>query len=560
MLIRVGAHKFDWEAGLDPFLEGQPPFESFNSLGLRYQDEVVGWIITKRAAPGIIRYDRLFVQQQFRKTARAVALLAESIRRQWEYEGHLPGRGGVWRTNAGNAPMARFIKRRLGPYLTSMTETRSDSTDLRVSASVRIPDFFVEPCIRTVLRNFRHTCDDDLARQISLIRDSFAFHAAPDDGARRRSRCLQVSGTFLPQERLTPPERNSSEMLLHAAADIGQRLRQAAIPTASGCLNWVFPEETVAGDGAIYRFQPCDSFLYQGYSGIALFLAALSRIWPESGYAEDARAALLPLEAWLQEPYCPSGIGIGAAHGLGSIVYALTRISEWLDASDLLAQAGQIAEFITRKRIQSDKRFDLFDGAAGAIVGLLALHAMADEPGVLDRAIMCGDWLLTRRVETESGLRAWSTIRAKPVAGLSHGIAGIAYALLRLHQATGQKTFLQAAEEGMAFERTFFSAEHGNWRAFDSSAEEPDLWTTYCHGAPGIGLARLGGLPALDTPEIRDEIEIAMRAACCGNFGRIEALFTCWSACCWAAPFNWRCRFCRKCWWMWASASAICIS
>jgi lantibiotic modifying enzyme len=416
-------------------------------------------------------------------------------------------------------------------------ETRSDSTDLQVSASVRIPDFFVEPCIRTVRRNFRQAGDDDLARQTSLIRDSFAFHAAPDDEARRRSGCLRVSGTFLPQERLTLPERNSSEMLLHAAADIGKSLRRVAIPTASGCLNWVFPEETVAGDGTIYRFQPCDSFLYQGYSGIALFLAALSRIRPESGYAGDARAALLPLEAWLQEPYCPSGIGIGAAHGLGSIVYALTRVAEWLDAADLLTQAGQMAEFITPGRIQSDTRLDLFDGAAGAIVGLLTLHAITDEPDVLDRAILCGDWLLARRVETECGLRAWNTIRATPVAGLSHGVAGIAYALLRLHQATGQKRFLQAAEEGMAFERTFFSAEHGNWRAFDSSEEEPDFWTTYCHGAPGIGLARLGGLPALDTPEIRDEISIAMCAAaeypiedmdfpCCGNFGRIEALFT----------------------------------
>jgi GNAT superfamily N-acetyltransferase len=120
-----------WEVGLDPFSEGGPPYESFNSLGLRYQGDVVGWIITERAAPGIIRYDRLFVQKKFRKTARGVALLAESIRRQWEHEGHLPGRGGVWRTNAGNAPMACFIKRRLGPYLTSMTETYQAVKNLR---------------------------------------------------------------------------------------------------------------------------------------------------------------------------------------------------------------------------------------------------------------------------------------------------------------------------------------------------------------------------------------------------------------------------------------------
>jgi hypothetical protein len=59
--------------------------------------------------------------------------------------------------------------------------------------------------------------------------------------------------------------------------------------------------------------------------------------------------------------------------------------------------------------------------------------------------------------------------------------------------------------------------------------------TSWCHGAPGIGLARLGSLAILDTPEIREEIAIALNTTlqfglqnidhpCCGNCGRMEVL------------------------------------
>lgn len=118
------AEKQLWEPGLDPFII-EKTTEPMNSLGLRYRDEIVGWMITRRVEPAILCYDCLFVKKEFRKTARGIAMLAESIRRQWNHEGHLPYRGGVWRSNLDNPSMIRFVKRRLGPYLTSMTETRS---------------------------------------------------------------------------------------------------------------------------------------------------------------------------------------------------------------------------------------------------------------------------------------------------------------------------------------------------------------------------------------------------------------------------------------------------
>jgi lantibiotic modifying enzyme len=59
--------------------------------------------------------------------------------------------------------------------------------------------------------------------------------------------------------------------------------------------------------------------------------------------------------------------------------------------------------------------------------------------------------------------------------------------------------------------------------------------TAWCHGAVGIGLARLAGLPTLDTPQVRHDLTVALHTTqhagltsvdclCCGNFGRIELL------------------------------------
>jgi len=46
----------------------------------------------------------------------------------------------------------------------------------------------------------------------------------------------------------------------------------------------------------------------------------------------------------------------------------------------------------------------------------------------------------------------------------------------------------------------------------------------WCHGAPGIGLARVAGLPWLDDAAVRHEIDLAVRATLAGGFGENHCL------------------------------------
>ncbi|MES9939416.1 MAG: hypothetical protein ABW104_12900 [Candidatus Thiodiazotropha sp. 6PLUC2] len=68
---------------LTPFQQ-ESSIEWSNSLGLRFYDEVVGWLITHRVAEDVIQYTSLFVAQEHRTLATGILLIIESVRRHQE--------------------------------------------------------------------------------------------------------------------------------------------------------------------------------------------------------------------------------------------------------------------------------------------------------------------------------------------------------------------------------------------------------------------------------------------------------------------------------------------
>jgi lantibiotic modifying enzyme len=219
------------------------------------------------------------------------------------------------------------------------------------------------------------------------------------------------------------------------------------------------------------------------------------------------------------------------------MIYTFVKVSQLL-SEDMLPEAQALAHWITPERIAADTQLDIISGAAGAILGLLSLHEATGNVTVLEKAIACGQHILAHRVSHAGAPKAWQTLGAKPLTGFSHGAAGIAYALLRLHEATRERQYLEAALAGMEYERSVFSASHANWPDFRRAGqtEQPVFLSQWCHGAAGIGLARLGSLGMVNTPDMEREIAIALDTTqrdvlqavdhvCCGNLGRVEVLF-----------------------------------
>ncbi|MGB5340124.1 MAG: GNAT family N-acetyltransferase, partial [Gammaproteobacteria bacterium] len=101
---------------LTPFQE-EDRIEFLNSLGLRHQGEVVGWMITHRTAADTIQYTSLFVRQDLQPLGRALALLAEAIKRQMASD--VPR--GICQVRTQSERMARYMQRRFLPF--DITET-----------------------------------------------------------------------------------------------------------------------------------------------------------------------------------------------------------------------------------------------------------------------------------------------------------------------------------------------------------------------------------------------------------------------------------------------------
>ncbi|MBK4729457.1 GNAT family N-acetyltransferase [Oxynema sp. CENA135] len=104
---------------LTPF-SNDPRLESINSLGLRYQREVIGWTITHRIASDTIRYSTMFVERPFQKFGRGFALLTESVRRQ--IDSGIPYATAAVATE--NIGMLRCIERYFKPYGDLISESR----------------------------------------------------------------------------------------------------------------------------------------------------------------------------------------------------------------------------------------------------------------------------------------------------------------------------------------------------------------------------------------------------------------------------------------------------
>ena len=348
-----------------------------------------------------------------------------------------------------------------------------------------IPQYFKQPSYQQVLEQLQSLDETDLARQVAIIQGSFSARVA--QATNEETQPWQGEST----------EILSAEELIVEAKAIANELESRAIQDSDGSLNWI-------GMGFVpeaerYQLQLLDDSLYDGRCGVALFLAALYQVTGDPRYSDLSLRVLQSLRQRLKTLDLESQrrfarlTGLGGATGLGSIIYALVKIGQFLGDETLLTEARVLADSIAPEMIAADQQLDIISGAAGTILGLLSLYQVTHEVSILETAIACGQHLLDQQVRVNGAPKAWRTFNERPLTGFSHGAAGIAYALLRLYNATQEQNYLEAALEGIEYERSVFSEKHTNWpdlRSFEG--RDPGFLVQWCHGAAGIGLGRLG--------------------------------------------------------------------
>ncbi|MDJ0713523.1 MAG: type 2 lanthipeptide synthetase LanM family protein [Prochloraceae cyanobacterium] len=406
----------------------------------------------------------------------------------------------------------------------------SSQNFLPLAKGVVIEELFEQPSFDWMLLGIKNLTEADLAQQIEIIRGSFYSRFVKEPNS------LTSDNTLLPQTTASL----TSEQLVESAIKIAEDLQQRAIFAADGSVSWV--GLGYAAKSQSFQLQGLGSSLYDGSSGLALFLAALAKVTDNSKWGDLALATLQTLRQSLDGPNSDTvarlrrALGISGATGLGSIAYGFAQIGQFLQNSELLQDARKVASWITPDSIAADKTFDIIEGTAGTLLSLLALHRLeTSNPSnnALELAIACGEHLLEHQTSAQELPQAWKTGNGKQLAGFSQGAAGIAYALLQLFAVTQNPRFFDGAVAAIEYEQSLFCEEEKNWP--DLRSEEPVFRVSWANGAPGIGLGRLGALPVLDTPEIRHQIAVAIETTqrfcldnadnlCWGNSGRLETL------------------------------------
>jgi lantibiotic modifying enzyme len=299
-----------------------------------------------------------------------------------------------------------------------------------------------------------------------------------------------------------------SEPYLDVAHALGLRLAREAIWHEDRC-NWMGMWHRLDDRGRpVPVLAALGPDLYHGTAGVALFLAELHAATGDQDLRRTALGAARQALRRLADGDPPARVGPSVYTGRLGVAAAAARAGARLGRAALLEQGAEVANQASGP-LRNDGEgpdgdgdahggFDLLSGRAGGIVGLLILHRLVDDDRLVKRAAALADGLLASATRGDGWL-AWSPHAGggPPLTGLSHGVAGVGYALLELWAATGEAAYRHAAGLAFGYERQRFDPDKRNWpdlreqpghRGKGRSIPFATLW---CHGAPGIALTRL---------------------------------------------------------------------
>ncbi|MDC0773912.1 type 2 lanthipeptide synthetase LanM family protein [Streptomyces sp. HD] len=331
---------------------------------------------------------------------------------------------------------------------------------------------------------------------------------------------------------LAPPLQygeGEPEPLVAAARAVGDRVLSLARRRGPVGLHWWGLRLTGPGS---WQPGPLGPALYDGCTGIALFLTELAAVTGVERYANAARQVVDQLLRRASDPP-----GIGAFTGRAGLVHLLARTGVLWQGEWLLAEAERLAVRLGQV-VRRDRKFDVMGGAAGALRTLLGLYRVRPSAEVLTAATRCGDHLLAHARPMPRGI-GWPVpdTAGVPLGGLAHGAGGIAMTLHDLARTTGEARYATAANAALEYERSTYDSESGQWHDLRAAASdgataldgviatggEAPYMTAWCHGATGIGLTRIDMCRHAADDNLAAEADAAVRATLRTGFGRDHA-------------------------------------
>ncbi|SFQ22743.1 type 2 lanthipeptide synthetase LanM family protein [Salibacterium halotolerans] len=324
----------------------------------------------------------------------------------------------------------------------------------------------------------RHLSDEDLMYQMELINISLAASRA-NNGKKQQT---ESGSNFYKW----PIQINSIQNFIETETRdiINKQLKY------NDHIQWL---SLAVSPGGQMTAGPLSYGLYDGLSGITLYLAAFAHEEGEDfkTIGEDTFRSIKHL---LDNSLLSSHFS--AYYGVASYVYFTEKLREWKMINE--KQAFKIYEDFCGKVIahyEDISSFDFIGGAAGVLKVLSLLykkHKIISAKKAADLVFQS----LTARASVQEDTMYWADKQAfnnNVLAGFSHGLTGICFALSEYAAVSSIKTKEQVSDvinRALRYEDILFNEERDDWidNRKDYTAYSHPFW---CHGAAGILLGRV---------------------------------------------------------------------
>ena len=273
--------------------------------------------------------------------------------------------------------------------------------------------------------------------------------------------------------------------------------------------------------------------LASGTAGVGWFLARCAAVVGDHELADVAGAAV---RHGLERAGTLMDAGrFDWYHGASGVAWAAFDAGRALGSAELLERGARTAQDVVRAAGNTDVQsgaLSLVGGAAGVVAGLLALARAGADP-------------VSRDVAAERAAELAATVSDSPAelgAGFARGWSGVGLVLAQAAAVDSRVGCVEAARQAFTLERAQFEPGRG-WHAptahdWAAASAAPDA--TWCRGAAGIGLARLGARRAMPdlffVAEAGAAVDLVRRhlaapggrdaSLCHGDAGAIELLLS----------------------------------
>ncbi|HEE8868266.1 type 2 lanthipeptide synthetase LanM family protein [Staphylococcus aureus] len=223
--------------------------------------------------------------------------------------------------------------------------------------------------------------------------------------------------------------------------------------------------------------------LYDGNSGIAIFLAYLYYETKEEVYKDASLKAINPIYNYIKNLHKlkDTDIDLSMFTGTGGYYYALFKVAEYLNDSNL--KSFSYKNLIkTRKYIKNAKNIDFISGLSGFIMMIINIYN-----DTKDEYYKRSLWNLIKDAEIEINKRINSD-NTFNYSGFAHGISSIMAVYASIYNISNQAYYKNKVLEYMKMLEEFYNSYKKDWITQIGCEEISAGW---CHGSPGILLALL---------------------------------------------------------------------